>query len=360
MNETPTPGLPETIDDGWTVSTPGQEGMDAEILRGIGPHFGKWKEANVHTVIVARHGNLVYERYYSGDDWAFATPLGVVDFSAETPHDLRSISKSVTSLLVGIARDRGWVGDLDTPLFDFFPDHSDLRTPKKEKITLRHLLTMSAGFGWNEFVPYSDPTNSERRMIDAPDQIRYVLEQPVTREPGAAYLYNGGLTALLGAMLARTSSRTVEDIAAAELLAPLGIRDANWVRYANGTANVASGLRMRPRDVAKIGQLVLDRGVWDGRQVISPDWIDEATSPQVHGEGLFYYGFKFWLGRSLIRRREVLWISGVGWGGQRLYIVPEYGLVVLVMAGLYGNPVLQPIPGEIVLRRYVLHSVIPE
>lgn len=345
--------------DGWVVSCPEGEGMDASLLEGLAPQFEGWTDANVHAALIVRHGKLVYEHYFAGEDKAWATSLGRVSYDSGLKHDLRSISKSITSLLVGIAVDRGWIKDLDESVFSYFPEHADLRTPEKDGINLRHLLTMSAGLAWDEYLPYSDPANSERRMIDAPDQCRYVLKQPIVRPPGAAYVYNGGLTALLATILQRTSGRPVDELAEKMLFGPLGIHDIEWVRYADGTPNAVSGLRMRPRDLAKIGQAVLTRGTWNGSRIVSEAWVDEATSPHVNGESLFFYGFQWWLGRSLVRRREIKWVSGVGYGGQRLFIVPELELVVVVMAGLYDNPVLQSVPGEVILRRYALSAALP-
>src|SRR5262249_53387348 len=148
--------------------------------------------------------------YFTGEDKAWAKPLGLMTYHAGLKHDLRSISKSITSLLVGIAVDCGWIASIDAPVFASFPDYADLRSPEKDRITLRHLLTMTAGLAWNEVLPYSNPANSERRMIDATDPYRYVLEQPVARPAGAAYAYNGGLTALLGAILHRVSGRPLD------------------------------------------------------------------------------------------------------------------------------------------------------
>ncbi|MCV3210904.1 beta-lactamase family protein [Mesorhizobium sp. YC-39] len=349
---------PQDQNDGWVVSRPEDEDMDAILLGGLAPQFESWTDANVHAALIVHHGKLVYEHYFTGEDNAWATPLGRVSYHSKLRHDLRSITKSTTSLLFGMAVDRGWIKDLDESVFSYFPEHIDLRTPEKGRINLRHLLTMSAGLAWNEYLPYSDPANSERRMIDAPDQCRYVLEQPIARPPGVAYVYNGGLTALLATILQKTSGRPVDVLAAEMLFDPLGIQDVEWVRYADGTPNAVSGLRMRPRDLAKIGQAILGRGMWNGRRIVSEAWVDESTSPHVNGEGLFFYGFQWWLGRSLVRRREIRWISGVGYGGQRLFIVPELDLVVVVMAGLYDNPVLQSVPGEVILRRYALPAAL--
>lgn len=113
---------------------------------------------------------------------------------------------------------------------------------------------------------------------------------------------------------------------------------------------------MRPRDLAKFGQLVLNGGEWNNRSIVSKAWIDESTGPHVNGEGLFFYGYQWWLGRSFVNRREIKWISAVGWGGQRMYIVPSLDLVVVVMAGLYENPILTPMVGEVILRRYALSA----
>jgi CubicO group peptidase (beta-lactamase class C family) len=347
---------PRDLHDGWNVSSPEAQGLDASILRGLAPQFEAWPEANVHAILMARHGSLVYERYFTGEDWAWATPLGRVTYDATLKHDIRSITKSVVSLVVGAGRARGWLPDLEAPVFSFFPEYTDLCTAAKAALTVRHLLTMATGLAWNEELPYSNPANSERQMIAAADPLRYVLAQPMVHPPGHVYNYNGGATALLAAMVAKVSGDPIEVLTSREVLQPLGIADVDWVRYATGMANAASGLRVRPRDLAKIGQLVLGRGAWHSRQVVPAPWVAESLTPQINGAGLYFYGFQWWLGRSLVARREITWAAGVGWGGQRLFVVPSLALVVVVLAGLYEHPVLQPVVGEVVLRRYALAS----
>jgi CubicO group peptidase (beta-lactamase class C family) len=142
-------GSPTDLNDGWTVAAPEKEGLDPSLLCGIGWRLEGWTEANPHGVVVARHGALVYEHYFTGQDWRLSMSLGDVSFDSGTKHDMRPISKSVVSLLVGIALDRGWLTNLDTPIFSFFPDYEELRTPEKDRITLRHLLMMSV----REFSP---------------------------------------------------------------------------------------------------------------------------------------------------------------------------------------------------------------
>jgi CubicO group peptidase (beta-lactamase class C family) len=157
----------------------------------------KWldgsKESNVHAVLVVRHGMLVFEHYLSGSDEAWGRPIGNIAFGREVRHDERSATKSVISLLLGIAIDHGLVKGIDEPVLSFFPEYADLRTPEKDRITLRHLITMSAGLEWHELdIPYANATNSEVRMEAASDPYRFVLEQPVVAPPGDLWNYNSG------------------------------------------------------------------------------------------------------------------------------------------------------------------------
>lgn len=345
------------IADGWDVAAPEAQRLDPAVLCAIGPRFEQWKEANVHAVVVARNGVLVYEHYFAGEDEKWGRPLGRVAYDAGKLHDLRSITKSVTSLLVGIALDRGWIKDIDTPVFSFFPEYADLRSDEKDRVTLRHLLTMSAGFAWTDpSMSYGNPANTEGLMIRAPDPYRYLLEQPLATPPGQSYNYNSGETSLLAAVLHKASGKGFDVLAQEVLFDPLGISDVEWMRYANGDPIAGWGLRMRPRDIAKVGQLMLDHGRWQGKQIVPEAWIAQSTAPQFNGEGLFFYGYLWWLGRSLVERREIDWIAGVGLGGQRLFIVPDRDLIVAVTAGLYRSP-LQGQVGFTVLNRYALAAL---
>jgi CubicO group peptidase (beta-lactamase class C family) len=349
-------GTPLATTDGWAVASPEAVGLAPSTLCGIAPRFGTWKEANVHSVLVVRHASLVYERYFAGPDEHLGHAVGTVKFDASTKHDLRSITKSVTALVLGIAIGKGQIDGIDRPVLTMFPEYADLRTPEKDRITLRHLLTMSQGLTWNEDIPYSNPANSETQMDEAPDPVRYSLAQPVQQPPGQVFNYSGGSATIVGALLRKATGQDLDTLARTELFEPLGITDFEWVRLRSGAPAAASGLRLRPRDTAKIGQLVLGRGAWQGRQVVPADWIQAATTPAINAPLLWFYGYQFWLGRSLVRGREVEWALGMGYGGQRLFIVPSLDLVVLVHAGLYGSPIQGAVPLE-VLNRYVLAAV---
>jgi CubicO group peptidase (beta-lactamase class C family) len=329
-------GVPTAGADHWPVATLDSVGLASATLCPLVPRLDTWKEANLHSVVVVRHGSLVFEHYFSGTDERGAVKLGEVAFGPETRHDVRSVTKSIVALLLGIAVDRGWVAGIDQPVLSFFPEYADLRTPEKDRITLRHLVTMSAGLRWNED-NYDDPNNSEILMNHAPDHYRFVLEQPVLAPAGQRYTYNGGGTALIAAVLQKATGKPLDELARTLLFEPLDITDVEWHRWDNGTAIAASGLRMRPRDLARIGQLVLSRGAWNGKQIVPAAWVDAATAPQINGPELYFYGYQFWLGRSLVQGREVDWASARGLGGQRVFIVPTLDLVVVVTAGLYHS-----------------------
>jgi CubicO group peptidase (beta-lactamase class C family) len=350
--------IPAKLDDGWPVSRPQKQGLDPARLCSIGSLLGDWKEANVHAVVVARRGVLVYEQYFAGEDQLWGKRLGRVAYNAGMVHDLRSVTKSVTSLVVGIAVERGWIKDLDAPVLSFFPEYADLRTPEKDRITLRHLLMMAHGLVWDEGIPYSNPLNSEMQMYGAADPYRYVLERPVAGPPGEVFNYCTGAPTLLGAVLRNVTGKQFDVLARETLLDPLGIADTEWIRFDNGDTMAGGGLRLRPRDLAKIGQLVLARGAWDGRQIVPAAWIEQSTAPRLNAYAVYFYGYQWWLGRSLIAGRQVDWIAGRGYGGQRLFIMPSLDIVAVVMAGHYDGSPLQEILGLTVLNRAVLPAIV--
>jgi CubicO group peptidase (beta-lactamase class C family) len=347
-------GIPTVIDDGWKIAPPASVKLDTHPLcQWINRYLADPKE-NVHSIVVVRHGALVFERYFSGNDQLWGVGLGNVSYGPSQLHDVRGITASVTSLLVGIALDQKKIKSLDQPVFDFVPEYADLRTPEKERIRVRDLLTMSSGIAWDETTkPYSDTQNSEIQMNRAADPYRYVLEQPVAAPPGTKYNYSGGSTALLAAIIRKTTGRQIDDFADAALFQPLGIKDFQWVKLVNGDPSASSALRLRPRDLAKIGQLVLSHGNWNGHQIVSANYITQSTKSMFSAGGLYYSGYQWFIGRSLVNGREVDWTVARGLGGQRLFVAPSLDLVVVTTAGLYNNPLDGRLPLEI-FNDYVL------
>jgi CubicO group peptidase (beta-lactamase class C family) len=293
--------------------------------------------ANVHAVLVARGGKLVFERYLRGTDEIYDRPVENAAFDADMLHDMKSVSKSVVSLAFGIAIDRGLIRSVDEPIFSFFPELSDLRTPEKNGLRLLHALTMSMGLKWVEATPSTgNDNNDEARMHVSADQCRYVLGLPSTAAPGQEFFYNTGALALLSAIMRKATGRPLDEFSRENLFEPLGITRVDWRRY-HGDTDAGGGLRMLPRDMAKIGQLVLAGGRWNGRQVVSKAWIDASLTPRIEATGRYFYGYLWWLGRSLHNGREVHWAAALGRGGQSIRIVPDLDLVVVVTAGYYQD-----------------------
>ncbi len=343
--------------DSWQLATPESVGLSKAALCPIVKWLAESKDDNVHAVLVVRHGRLVFEQYFTGGDEHLGRNVGSVTFGPTVRHDERSMTKSVVSLLMGIAIDRGWIKSVDAPVFSFFPEHASLATPAKNRITIRDLLTMSSGLEWHEEdVPYTSSQNSENLMAASSDQLQYVLSQNVVAAPGQIWNYSSGSTELLGAILKKATGKGVDELAATLLFAPLGITDFTWYKNLDGRPHAAGGLRLRPRDLARIGQMILQRGSWNGTQVVPAAWIEQATSPHIMGEGLFFYGYQFWLGRSLANGHPVDWPSAVGLGGQRLFVLPSLDMVVVVNSGMYKSE-RQGIVSLKVLDRYVMPSV---
>ncbi|MGH7116341.1 MAG: serine hydrolase domain-containing protein [Stellaceae bacterium] len=354
-------GAPADLHDGWTVASPAQEGLDPKLICAIGPRLEKMPLADANGVVVVRHGTLVYEHYFTGDDQRWpelhrGEPPGEVPHNASTLHDLQSITKSVVALLVGVASDRGRLANLNAPVFPFFPRYADLNAPDKGRITLHELLAMTSGLFWPAHaVSYDDPSNIARRMWEAPDPYRFVLAQTLEATPGTEWNYDGGGVELLGAVLKKVTGRQLDRLAKETLFDPLGIKDWEWARLANGEPAASWGLRLRPRDLAKIGQLVLNQGVWHGRRIVSAAWVKEMTASHLprgwllESAGASSYGYLWWLGHASIDNRDTDWVAGFGYGGQRLYVVPSQDLVVTVTAGIYKFRGPQGLAGDTAL-----------
>ena len=335
-------GLPVAREDGWPVVSINEDKLiERAALCRMADRLAASSDANIHAVLVARSGKLVFERYFRGSDEIpgriYGRRVENVTFDADTLHDMKSVSKSVASLAVGIAIDRGLIRSVNEPIFSFFPELSDLRSPEKDRIQLFHALTMSTGLEWVEATPATgDDNNDEARMHRARDACRYVLGLAATAPPGREFFYNTGALALVSAIIRKATGRPLDEFARENLFEPLGITAVEWERY-KGDTDAGGGLRLRPRDMAKIGQLVLAGGRWNDRQIVSKEWIETSTALKIKATDGQSYGYLWWLGRSLLNGREVHWAGALGRGGQSIRIVPELDLVVVVTGGYYQD-----------------------
>jgi CubicO group peptidase (beta-lactamase class C family) len=325
--------------------------------------------------LVARGGRIVLERYFEGDDNNWGQSLGVVHFGPDTLHNLYSVTKSIVALVYGIALAEGKVPPPNAPLYAQFPEYEDLvaADERRNQQTIAHALSMSLGAQWNEIgLAYDSPANDEVGMEMAKDRYRFVLDRPVTGAPGRRWQYSGGATALLGQLIARGTGRSLPDYARTALFEPIGLGRTEWVTSrdswvfrqtgrGDGEPIAASGLRMTPRDLARVGQLVIDNGMADGRQVVPAQWLAECFTPRVSVNELQRYGYQWYLGDmeflSAGKVRLEHWVGCAGNGGQRLYVMPELDLVIVVTAGNYSAPE-QWLPPIRIVREVVLPSVL--
>ncbi len=337
----------------WTTASPEEAGFAPDLAERIDAVLQDESSAKVHSIIVIHDGKLVYEKYLSGDDEKLGWTVKGRTFDPSMKHDVRSITKSVVSLLYGIALAEGSVPPLDASLVDSFPEYPGASAdPAKRKMTVGDALTMSLGLEWNEDAPGDE--NTETQMEDAPDLVRFVLERPVAAEPGTVWVYNGGATSLLARIVSRGTGMPIEDFARAKLFGPLGIEDVEWVTDYYGVPWANSGLRLRPRDLAKVGQLVLDGGRWQGVQVVPEDWIAASTRPSMQaGDWGCGYGYQWWLCKT---SSGIEVVEGAGRGGQELLILPSEDLVYAATGGDYRNPDAWEAPWR-VLEEAVLPSL---
>jgi CubicO group peptidase (beta-lactamase class C family) len=347
----------------WPTATPRSVGIDAKALAAFDAEIASGKFGHVDSFTIVRHGKLAFERRYAHDYDKIYGEMAKSK-SALNPHDLtgpynyysswwhpwhqrgdlhtlQSVTKTITSIVIGVARQKKEFPDLDTPVMNFF-DASKVANvdDRKRRMTIRHLLTMSAGLEWNESLPYSDPNNTGIAMEASYDWVKYTIDRPMAHEPGKVYHYSSGATQLLAHIFRAATGTDIEDYAARHLFAPLGIRQFYWKRSPSGLIDVEGGLYLRPRDVAKLWYLFLKNGVWEGRPLVSPEWVKDSVTPHFDladpGAVGPKYGLKWWLYPYGKDNARLAW-AGSGFGGQRPIAFPEYDMVVVYTAWNIGT-----------------------
>ena len=301
--------------------------------------------SGLHALLVSQGGRLVFEYYGLGEDESWGRPRGTVAFAPDVLHDLRSVSKSVVGLVYGIALAAGKVPPPEAKLYDQFPEYPDLaKQPGRDRLTMHHVLSMTLGLEWDELtIPYGDLRNSENAMEAAPDRFRFILERPIMGEPGVKWSYCGGATALLGRLIAKGTGEALLAYTRRVLFDPLGFGPAEWTKGSDGEPHTASGLRLLPRDMLKVGQLAMAGGTWDGRQIVPADWVKRATTPVVAINRDRSYGYHWYIGDVVAGTppRPHHWVGGIGWGGQRLFVFPSLDLVVAMNCGNYRKSLME-------------------
>jgi CubicO group peptidase (beta-lactamase class C family) len=273
----------------------------------------KAQNLNLHSLLVIRNGYIVSESYFSANQ-------------PDTRHELYSCTKSFIATLVGIAIDRGAITRIDQPVVGFFPNRTFKNaSPTKSSMTLENLLTMTSGLDWIE----GDPTY--RAMYTSRDWVGYVMDSPMRDQPGDQFNYCSGCSHVLSAIVQAKTGRNVRDFAERELFSPLGITGARWDTDTQGIPIGGWGLQITPRDMAKLGFLYLHGGIWDGRQIVSPEWVQTVTTQHTPTDGPLGYGYQWWI----YPRFDAY--TALGRYGQTIFVIPDLNLIVVTTAATDGH-----------------------
>ena len=289
-----------------------------------------------HSLLILQNGEFLLERYWPGDDLVYGVKKHR-EFGPDELHGTRSCTKSVVGLLVGIAVHDGLLPSLDTPAFSLFPDLNlesrDDFSRAHRAITLRHLLTMTDGLDWQQHASEDHP-NNEAELESSSDVAAYVWSQPMRGIPGETFNYNSGATALLARAVKRASGKNIEEYAAEKLFGPLEINTWEWLYDNDGEPAAHFGLRLKPRDMAKIGQLVLQDGKWDGVQIVPYSWVTAMSDDRNRKRR---YGYQWWLEEFAVGEKVAKAVVAYGKGGQTIFVLPQQESVVVLTAGHYDD-----------------------
>ena len=335
----------------WVTSTPQAEGLDAARLAAFDAEIAAGKYGYVDSMLVIRHGKIVFERGYKHDyakiyakEASEPGPLNGSDptgpynyfnpwwhpyYRGGDLHTMQSVTKTVTSVVIGAAIARNEFPALDTPVLKYFDGAQVANVDdRKRRMTIRHLLTMTAGFDWDEDVPYADPRNDCARMEASFDWVRYAIDRPMAQEPGSTFKYNSGATQLLAHIFRAATHQDIEEYAERHVFGPLGIDRYFWKRSPIGLVDTEGGLFLRPRDIAKILLLYARNGMWQGRRIVQPEWVKQSLAPSIAVGGGIQYGFKWWLYPYAAGDSRMVW-GGSGFGGQRPLYFPDDDVLVV-------------------------------
>jgi CubicO group peptidase (beta-lactamase class C family) len=326
---------PEATDDGWACAALDSVGIDRDAILALIHRIVDGEYDDLHGMLLVKEDALVLEEYFADRGRMHGSALRRI--FRDKLHHLGSTTKSVTSLLIGIAIDKGMIESVDVPVFDFFPEYEQLRTSEKDRILLRHLLTMTAGLEWEQFrYDCSDPRNDGARMWRVGDVLEYTLSKPCVAVPGEEFEYSNGVSTLLGGVLRNATGMEADAFAEEHVFRKLGISDYEWTRYPDGSLETDGGLALRLRDLAKIGRLFLDGGEWEGDRVVSREWVEASTGRQIklRGQGAGY-GYK-WQQMSLeYDDGTISYYFMPGYGGNILAVFPALDLVVAFTGANY-------------------------
>ena len=309
---------------------------------------GSRKIENIDSILIAREGRLVFEEYFNYH-------------SRTNAHDVASVSKSITSILIGLAIEQRHIVSIQDKVLTFFPEYTSLKVedPRKEDITIEDLLTMRSGLECDDW----DPASRSYYLKNQPnraDEIEFILNIPMDIKPGVLFSYCTWGTVVLNALLFKTTGMELPVYANKFLFQPLGTRSVFWGGPYRTWKNIDGIALMTSRDMAKIGQLMLQNGKWDGEEIIPEAWIEQSTRQsepllfnETWGKG---YGYLWWISDVPIAGRMIHSFAASGYGGQVIAVFPDLDMVIVLTGSNYENDTGQPFD---IMKRYILPAILP-
>ncbi|MET0636196.1 MAG: serine hydrolase [Chitinophagaceae bacterium] len=329
--------VPDDVQNEFSVSPLAAEGMDENIITEVTNLIVSEKYKRIDALLILRNNKLVYENYFHG-------------YSGNVLHNIFSAGKSITSILVGIAIDKGFIDDIHTPVIQLLPEYENFGNPDpwKNEITIEHLLNMTSGLDcddWNK--------QTEGKMQQSNDWVKFTLDLPMVRKPGSAPSYCTGCPVTLGRVIENRSGLSIQEFADKYLFKPLNIDTYQWHIMPDGKASAGGLFYMRPRDMAKIGLLMLNNGQYNGVQIVAPGWVEQSSQIKEQSFGSFDgYGYLWWK-QAFDGNIEAYFADGNG--GQQLFIIPSRNLVMVFTSGNQNTGIgLQNFE---IVNKYILPSI---
>jgi len=355
--------IPAVFDDGLETATMESVGMDIKPINNMMNYLNSNSSHTIHNILIIKDNKLVFEEYFSGYKLAYSSPDlngEFMNYTRTTDHAMQSISKSITSVIFGIAVKNGYFPDLNKKIIDYFPEYADILTGEKANVTIHHLLTMTCGIAWDESTyPIGDSRNDITQLFASDDPIRFILSRPLISTPGTRFQYSSGATNVIGAIIEKATGVRFLNYANQFLFDPLNSEGGSWTGYRNGQTHASGGLSFKARELCKIGMLFLNNGQWNGNQVISSDWINLSQTTHVTSTANFFpnsgYGYYWWLTNFTVNGVSHKCFFAAGWGDQYMFIIPTLDMIVEFNSGNYnGTSNISPFD---LMNNYILKAI---
>jgi len=332
----------DNADDGWSTVSLKQAGVKPEpvaaLIRAI--KLGVYED--IHCILLVKGGQLCLEEYFKG-------------YNIEKTHEIRSATKSIGSVLLGIAIDKGYLSGIKGPIWQYFKDRAANWNDLRRAVTIQDLLTMTSGFECDDHS--GEPFQCERDMYKTDDWIEFALNLPMAQTPGVQWAYNSASLILLSEIISQKTGQAVTLFAEKYLIKPLGITDIRWGFSPKGRVWLAGNTSMRPRDMAKFGQMCLNKGLWRNQRIVSEKWLAESTRFHVDTEYGMEYGYLWWRGRQEINDQQIEAFWAQGNGGQVIFICPPLDMVAVFTGGNFNSILEFQFMGMLI--NYILPSMLP-